>query len=107
MKWSHHILKEYLTFTRKDRIALFVIILIIVGIWIFPHVTKPTSSKTPPVDTSWINAVKNLEVTTEKSNPEKSNDQNINEFVYDKSAGDHSKDSKAELFYFDPNTLSL
>lgn len=106
MKWSHH-LKEYFTFTRKDRIALFVILLVIVGIWIFPKVTKPTSPKTPIADTAWVNAAKRLQTITKNPDDEKTDDENINELVYDRPVNDHLKSRKEKLFYFNPNTLSF
>ena len=100
--------KEYLTFTRKERIGLIVIVLVILGIWIFPKLTVSGKSKSASIDTSWINAAKKLQHTIENSkNGFKSNDENIDELAYDKTADEHSSNQKGKPFYFDPNTLSI
>ena len=66
MKWKEF-LGDYFTFTRKERIGLLVIILIILGIWIFPKVSRPPRPKTIPPDTSWITAAKKLMTRTKDS----------------------------------------
>jgi competence protein ComEA len=99
--------KEYLTFTRKERIGLIVIVILIIGIWIFPKLVDSTKSKSAIIDTSWINAAKKLQRTPENSqNSSGSKDENIDDLVYDKTASEHSPGTKNELFYFDPNSLS-
>jgi competence protein ComEA len=99
---------EYLTFTRKERIGLIVMVILIVGIWIFPKLVDSAKSKSAIIDTSWINAAKKLQHTPENSkNNSRSNDENIDELVYAKTANEHFPDQKSELFYFDPNSLSI
>src|SRR5215831_17636778 len=97
--------KDYFTFTRKERIGLIAIIIIIVAIWLSPK-TFSGKSKIVPVDTSWITAVKKLQhkQNTSPTNSEEI-DESANDVAYDKPAS-HTKNLKADLFYFDPNTLS-
>ncbi len=99
---------EYLTFTQKERIGLIVVVIIILGVWIFPKLTASGKSKSISIDTSWIIAAKKLQHTTDNlENNSKSNDENIDEITYDKTIDEHSRKQKVELFYFDPNTLSF
>jgi competence ComEA-like helix-hairpin-helix protein len=102
MKWKEF-LGDYFTFTRKERIALLVIILIILGIWIFPKVSKPPRPKTIPPDTSWITAAKKLMIKAKDSGnqPDDPDDLTHNRPLI------VSNESKGQLFYFDPNVLPL
>ncbi|HEV8287127.1 MAG TPA: helix-hairpin-helix domain-containing protein [Chitinophagaceae bacterium] len=107
MKWKEF-LNDYFTFTRKERIGLLIIVVVIVVIWIFPKVIASGKSRTLPIDTSWITAAKKLEhkETSLETNTNQ-NEENINEFVYAKTTDQHSNKLKGELFYFDPNTLTF
>jgi competence ComEA-like helix-hairpin-helix protein len=102
MKWKEF-LGDYFTFTRKERIALLAIILIILGIWIFPKVSKPPRPKTIPPDTSWITAAKKLMIRAKDSGnqPDDPDDLTHNRPLI------VSNESKGQLFYFDPNVLPL
>jgi competence protein ComEA len=106
MNWST-LLNEYFSFTRKERIGLIVIVIIIIGIWIFPKIAASAKHRAVSADTSWMAAAKQLQHDQENSeNVLKSNDENINDLVYDKPADNFHK-SIVKLFYFDPNTLSI
>jgi competence protein ComEA len=102
MKWKEF-LGDYFMFTRKERIGLLVVILVILCIWIFPKVSKPPRPKTIPPDTSWIIATKQTMTRIKDSDdqPDK-----IEELVY-KPMNELSSASKGQLFYFDPNVLSF
>jgi competence ComEA-like helix-hairpin-helix protein len=102
MKWKEF-LGDYFTFTRKERIALLAIILIILGIWIFPKVSKPPRPKTIPPDTSWTTAAKKLMIRAKDSGnqPDDPDDLTHNRPLI------VSNESKGQLFYFDPNVLPL
>jgi competence protein ComEA len=102
MKWKE-LLGDYFMFTRKERIGLLVVILVILCIWIFPKVSKPPRPKTIPPDTSWIIATKQTMTRIKDSDdqPDK-----IEELVY-KPMNELSSASKGQLFYFDPNVLSF
>jgi len=101
MKWKEF-LGDYFTFTRKERIGLLAIILIILGIWIFPKVSRPPSPKTIPPDTSWITAAKKLMTKTKDSGNQSDVLDNL---AHTKPLSELSNESKGQLFYFDPNVL--
>jgi competence protein ComEA len=106
MNWSR-LLNEYFTFTRKERIGLIVVVIVIIGIWILPKIAASRKHRAVSADTSWMAAAKQLQHYQENSeNVLKSNDENINDLVYDKPADNFNK-STVKLFYFDPNTLSI
>ena len=101
MKWTEF-LRDYFTFTRKERIGLLVVTLLIVAIWIFPKASRPSSSKTIPPDTSWITAARNLIRTTNNSD---SQPDNVDNLALNKPLTERSSESIAQPFYFDPNSL--
>lgn len=99
--------REYLTFSRKERIGLIAIVILIFAIWIFPKLVD--SSKTKPVTTeaSWIIAARKLQRTAEDSgSSHKLREENVDDLVPDKPARKPFTNSKSGLFYFDPNSLS-
>src|SRR5258708_1961142 len=107
MRWKEFS-KDYLTFSRKERIGLLVIIIAVPGIWILPKLIASAKSKPLSIDTSWIVAAKKLQLKEESSeNDSKPGEENIDELVYDKPAIEYSTNPKPGLFYFDPNSLSF
>lgn len=108
MKWQEFI-KDYLTFTRKERIALLLILFIILIVIFLPKIlTSPQKSYSLDSDSSWANAIKRLE-QKEPENLEKSDEGNSDDgyaYQYDPPVT-RNTDQKTELFYFDPNTLPL
>lgn len=104
MRWSAW-LREYLTFTRKERIGLLVVVLVIVIIWIAPHLIRPTKSSIALGDTSWISAAKILhQKEHDSTNDSKTKDETLDAVIQDRPATGNK--TRADLFYFDPNTLS-
>jgi len=104
MKWKEF-LRDYFTFTRKERIGLLAVILVIIGIWIFPNVSKPANPKTIS-DTSWITATKKLVIRVEDSaNDKLTSSDNADALAFDKPLKDNSREPKGQLFNFDPNIL--
>ncbi len=109
MKWKGFI-TDYLTFTRRDRIAIITIILIVVGVFFLPKFISSNNLKaSAPPDTSWITALKKIEQkeSDEDKQYNKYNDDNSTAYQYDRPVNNYYKKSKGELFYFDPNTLSM
>jgi competence ComEA-like helix-hairpin-helix protein len=104
MKWKEF-LRDYLTFTRKERIGLLVIILVIMGIWIFPKVSRPAKPKKVKADTSWITAAERLMTTDEPDTAQ--NVGGIDELAFDRRETQHFGEAAGELFNFDPNVLTL
>ena len=103
MKWKEF-LGDYFTFTRKERIGLLVIILFIVGIWIFPKVSRPLRPETIARDTSWITAAKQL-ITPAKDSNNQPDD--LNDVANNRPFTEPSNELKGQVFYFDPNVLPL
>ncbi len=100
---------DYLSFTRKDRIAILVIIALIAGIFLLPSAIKSSKQKTGTTDTSWIAAMQKLEkqeVDSQRRYNDYNNDNNSTAYQYDRPTGNNYSKPKGELFYFDPNTIS-
>lgn len=107
MEWKQFV-KDYLTFTRKERIGLLAFAFIILIILILPKAVKNKFSNQPiQADTAWISAVKKMEVKESQSNDQKNfkskSGDNDYGYQYDRPAINSS--SSFSLFYFDPNEL--
>jgi len=81
-----------------------VIVILILGIWIFPRIAASGKSTTAAVDTAWMSAAAKLKRQSSKAES-KTREENIDVLTYDKP--DNSNSDKARLFPFDPNTLSI
>lgn len=108
MNWKE-IVSDYLTFSRRDRIAILAIISIILIIFFLPKfISRNASAKQTSTDTAWFAALKRLE-QRETDRKEKDfagyNDDNSSNYQYDRYQNNYTR-AKGELFYFDPNTLS-
>jgi competence protein ComEA len=107
MKLSEFV-ADYLTFTRRDRIAILVILFLILVVVFLPSIL-PKRTKTTPTDTAWSTALKKLEQTDSSGDETRSRQyasDNSNNYQYDRSATSYLSKTRGELFYFDPNTLS-
>jgi competence protein ComEA len=106
MQWKE-IVTDYLTFTRRERIGIIIVLTLIIIAILLPTIftaKDATALNTP--DTTWITAVKKLE---QKEKPVDENGSYGNEttaYQYDPSKRNNYNKSAGELFYFDPNTLS-
>jgi len=101
MKWKEF-LRDYFVFTRKERIGLLIVIIVIIGIWIFPKLSRPLAPQTIPPDTSWVHAAEKLMTLSDDSNDQP----DTNDLAYIRPSSQLSFESKGQLFDFDPNTLS-
>ena len=101
MKWKEF-LRGYFVFTRKERIGLLIVIIVIIGIWIFPKLSRPLAPQTIPPDTSWVHAAEKLMTLSDDSNDQP----DTNDLAYIRPSSQLSFESKGQLFDFDPNTLS-
>src|SRR5215831_717415 len=107
MNWQQ-VLKDYFVFSRKERIGILVLITLIIGVWLSPRFISSNKLPVTHADTSWITkALKLQRVIRNDQDDAEQNDNNFDELVYDKPAASQSSDSKFELFYFDPNTVSF
>lgn len=87
-----------------------------VGIILFslflPDVIKRSSTKkSTPIDTTWMNAVKKLEIKDSSGSKDdfRKDDENSYAYQYDRKKSNYSESNsiKGEFFYFDPNTISI
>jgi competence protein ComEA len=101
MKWKEF-LRDYFVFTRKERIGLLIVILVIIGISIFPKLSRLSEPKAIPPDTSWIHGAEKLTTLSDDSGDQP----DTNDLAYIRPLSQLPLESKGQLFYFDPNTLS-
>jgi competence protein ComEA len=105
------IAEDYFNFTRKDRIAVVTIIGLIVCIYLLTTILYSGSKNIPPpTDTGWIAAMKKIEESGTENNlsaNQTNYDDNSNNLQYDKRVNNFKRTIKGELFFFDPNTLSI
>lgn len=100
----------YLQFTRKDRIAIIIIALILLTAFLLPPVLEQRKSALPPIaDTAWMTALHRLEKNAEpKSNFSRSGQSESisgENYARDRTADGYNNSAGAKLFGFDPNTL--
>jgi competence ComEA-like helix-hairpin-helix protein len=111
LKWREFI-RDYLTFTRKDRIGILIVVGLILFTLFLPDILSKTSRNRPTqVDTAWMAAVKKLEIKIPDSSGDhyqKSDQENAYAYQYDKRKSNYNENAtpKGELFYFDPNIIS-
>ena len=105
MDWQEFV-RDYLTFTRKERIGIIITLGLITFIFFLPKIVgNKVSSTSSNIDTSWISTIRNLENNEEKNRAFSQDTTGVEHYAYqyDKNKGSYLK---GELFYFDPNTLS-
>ncbi len=111
VKWDEFV-KDYLSFTRKERIGVLIVALVILVTYFLPRILSSSDKDTPTaIDTAWIEAVKKLEIKDSNLSQDESgkdNDQNAYAYQYDRKKNNYyeSNRAKGELFYFDPNTIA-
>lgn len=105
MKWKE-ILSDYLSFSRRDRLAIGILLFLILVIFFVPAYLGTRSPAPVPADTSWMGAVRQLEQQSEPENagPRYQN----NRPTYKERTDQYNRDPKRliRLFYFDPNTVT-
>ena len=108
MGWKE-LATDYFSFTRRDRIAIITLLLIISGVFFLPKMLSHVNPSNPTrADTAWIAAMKKIEQKEAGTDQQyrKYDDDNSTAYQYDRSANNYNGKPKGELFYFDPNTLS-
>ncbi|HEX7904444.1 MAG TPA: helix-hairpin-helix domain-containing protein [Chitinophagaceae bacterium] len=109
MKWKQ-IIKEYLTFSRKDRIAVLTLAFLLIFVAFVPKIfsRKSPVNQTGAADTAWITEIRKLEIKRPETDGDKTfreHEPTENSVQYDHSKDSYFTNPKAELFYFDPNTI--
>ena len=108
MGWKE-LVADYFSFTRRDRIAIITLLLIISGVFFLPKtISRVNRSKPTKTDTAWISAMQRIEQKEAGSDQQykKYDDDNSTAYQYDRPTDKFISKSKGKLFYFDPNTLS-
>lgn len=111
MNWREFV-KDYLIFTRKERIGILVISGLLLFVFFLPEVISRTSkSRNFQPDTSWFTAVSKLErkaIDSTSNSYRKNEEDQAYAYQFDKPKGSYFEKNtvKDELFYFDPNILS-
>lgn len=109
MNWKENV-ADYFSFSRRDRIAILVITGLMATVFLSPHFFNSGASQSHPIaDTTWISALKNLEIRETSTNNQSFSANNQYEtasYMYDRPHNSYYAPLKYELFSFDPNTLS-
>jgi competence protein ComEA len=111
MKWKEFV-ADYLSFTRRDRVAILVIVALVLAVIFVPEFySNHAESKPASIDTAWTIAMKKLEQKEPGSNNQPfsrtNNEDDDDAYQYDRPKSNYyTNQTKAELFFFDPNTIS-
>ena len=96
-------LEEYFIFSRKERIGMLVVVILIVLIWISPQLIPPKKSQLTAADTSWMTAISQAE---RARNATEDSDANVGAMSIPAYIRETAGEATHKLFPFDPNTLS-
>lgn len=103
-------LREYFSFTKKERVGVFTLIVLIILVFILPYFFSSSKNKNNQHEfEQFRNEIAKLKVQKTDSTrfamrDEKKDDEENN--YHDEPVHKKEEKIKAELFYFDPNTLS-
>lgn len=103
--------KEYFSFTRKERISLLVLILLMSAAWFLPPVLQRSAQTTAlPGDTAWFNQARQLLVFGTEADSSGGKDgynsrPDYRDYSFDQSYSPGKSKFRGELFLFDPNTI--
>jgi competence protein ComEA len=107
MKWQQFA-KDYLSFGRRDRIAIIVLVTLIFFVWLFPKLISKSASALSAKDTTWMSSVKYSQKQSDENQAQQNSEQETSEdFFAETSSQKNYNGQKGQLFYFDPNTLSI
>lgn len=107
MKWQK-ITTDYLTFTRKDRIGILIVVCLIGFIILAPGFLGKNPPPSTLADTAWIAALKKLEIQQPDKyyTDDNNKNENISVYQYDRSEDSYTTAINKKLFFFDPNSIS-
>ncbi len=100
-------IREYLRFSRRERMAVLVIVCVILVVFLLPEIIVPSRPENhiQPADTAWITSLKRLETRAETYRNTEKNMDRIKAFKNNTPELDKSENTPDRLFYFDPNTV--
>jgi competence protein ComEA len=97
-------LKDYFSFTKKERNGIFFVVFIIILITVLPYFFHLFVKDEPIGSTEFAEEIEALKIDSSKS---KSYSKNAGEYYDDYTPSNKKEENvKRELFYFDPNTAS-
>ncbi len=97
---------DYLSFTRRDRIAVITLLLLILVVFFLPVAISSRVDKEPvPADSAWISSMNRLMEHNDSSRFREGEENSPQAYQYDKPRNNEYARPKGELFYFDPNVL--
>jgi len=106
MGWSEAI-RDYFTFSRKERIGMLLVVTLIIAIFFLPmFFNGRNAGEINQVDTTWINSFKASASTSQTTENDFDNNE-TSSYQFDSSVALITHNALAELFAFDPNTLSV
>jgi len=105
MSWKKYA-ADYLVFTRKERIGVLAIFILIILVLFLPELIPSTVNNSSVRDTSWVTAMEKLERTAPKSETENDEDAPYASH-YQRKTNYEPVQPGGELFFFDPNTISF
>ena len=105
MRMVKQFLKDYLTFGKRDRIGVIVLVALIGIIYALPYLFAGKNEPFPIKQTSVLAKAIDTLAKKEKSNHSKNYDENDNNYQYQPSQT--KSFANGELFQFDPNSLSV
>jgi len=109
MKWKQ-IVADYFTFSQKDRVAIICLVFLILIIFFLPQIiSTPSKSTLVATDTALLKATELLNQDDSSGYPVGEMPEETNSYYYqfDRTKSAYFSNSTPELFYFDPNTLSV
>ena len=105
MKWND-IINDYFTFTRKERIGIFIVLALIAVVFFLPFFfNERNAGKITKNDTAWMNTIKAIDSAGDP-NEKDLYENDATAYQFDKSKAYVPANPAAALFPFDPNTLS-
>jgi competence protein ComEA len=103
--WNQFV-KDYLTFTKKERVAVLVLLALIFLVVLLPYLWPAKKMIQPDKKAMEALQAQLAKMTKPDSSYNAINEKNESPDVYDPSGTNNYSKTKPVLFYFDPNTLS-
>lgn len=104
-----HTLKESLTFSKKERTGIILLVPVILIIAFLPFFqTQPEESRISPTDSIWLATAAQLQEKSTNESSDAPGDPSgavTGSFPIDNTEGSYNSPAKAVVFNFDPNTL--
>lgn len=105
MKWNTW-LTNYFTFTRKERIGLLIITGFLLPVLLLPaFLTGKQTASPQKADTAWMAAVQALEIK-QAAGKDAAENKSPHYYAYQRTTPSYGNETRATLFYFDPNTIT-